>query len=263
MKTLSGGVKYIILSGAIAFALFAWAFSALPVSEVSVSPLVAAVYPSGDTIRENLLRISVRFDSPPNQAFPPEVKLLREGGEQIENVFDKQLVWSADGTVLTLLLGPGRVKTGLAAHKQLGRALTEGDTVLLAVDEKIVKRWQVVEASKRQLKPNSWMFEIPPLSIQESFVITFDEPIDAMGKGYIAIFRPDGKRVNGQAFLEAGEKKWRFVPASSPWIAGDYQVLINPHLEDACGNSVSSAFESFDDENGTKPAVIRIDFQIR
>lgn len=265
MKAIStSSVKYASLVAAAALvllpALLIWFFSVNAAKNTANNASVTAAYPSGDTIRENLLRISLRFNLPPDQYSPPEINLVRDNGELIGNAIDKQRMWSADGKLLTLLLGPGRVKTGLIAHETLGRAFVKGDRITLLVDGKAVKTWSVVESSNKKLQPKFWKLELPPSATREPLVISFDEPIDAMDKEHIAVLDEHGEHIDGDAILENGEKRWRFTPDRHSWKLGSYQLVINPNLEDPCGNSVASPFESRRESADFKPTLIQMKF---
>jgi hypothetical protein len=226
------------------------------------APSVAAVYPSGPSIPENLLRISVRFAHPVAGSEMPGIKLERSSGSETQNVFDRDVVWSPDLLVLTLLLGPGRVKTGLNAHNQLGRALLQGESVALSIDGKIVKSWRVTPALNQQINPNNWALQAPGSARMGPVRISFPAPIDAMDKNYLVVLDSEGHRVAGQAMLTGGEREWQFVP-DAPWADGHYAILVNPRLEDPCGNSVSTEFEiSGPVQSQRPPAPLRLRFRV-
>ncbi|HAA19186.1 MAG TPA: hypothetical protein DCP28_10590, partial [Cytophagales bacterium] len=99
--------------------------------QVTESPLpeVLAVYPSADTLPENLLRMYVEFATPMKTTGNLSRIQLKDAQGQVLNgvLFDNVYeLWDPDQRQLTLLFDPGRVKTGLQAHDALGRALTPG-----------------------------------------------------------------------------------------------------------------------------------------
>jgi len=95
---------------------------------------VVLVQPSGPEVPANLLRISIRFATQVEGPLLPRITLLRADGREIPEPFLDQELWSPDGTVLTVLMHPGRVKTGLNAREQMGPILSVGDEVSLALD---------------------------------------------------------------------------------------------------------------------------------
>src|SRR5262249_33729143 len=105
----------------------AWTCAACVTMAAAGTPRVVAVSPSGLAVPENLLRISIRFDAAPEGQVLRRLSLASEDGRPLHEPFLDQELWSPDGRVLTVLLHPGRVKTGLIAHEQLGAILAEGE----------------------------------------------------------------------------------------------------------------------------------------
>jgi|GEM_PF-4488641 len=110
----------------------------------SSSARVEEVYPSADELPENLLRFFIYFSAPMGSGGIHESFELLDGeGRPVPGVFldSRYELWSPDRRRLTLLLDPGRVKTGLKAHNRLGRALIVGEEYRLRVvgpDDKAV-----------------------------------------------------------------------------------------------------------------------------
>jgi hypothetical protein len=95
-----------------------------------------SVYPSGTSVPENLLRIELRFRVPLRTPLDMvHVKLLDREGQLIPDPFLDLPLPSADGRRLSLLLHPGRVKSGVGANVVLGRALRAGSLVTLVIDD--------------------------------------------------------------------------------------------------------------------------------
>src|SRR5215471_12789162 len=104
---------------------------------------VALVQPSGSEVPANLLRFSIRFEARVEGPVLRNLALTRVDGTRIEEPFLDQELWSPDGTVLTVLLHPGRVKSGLVAHDERGPILSPGEDVTLALDGRPIKQWHV------------------------------------------------------------------------------------------------------------------------
>ena len=108
----------------------------VPATHVVPSTTVARVYPSGDTVPENLLRMYVEFSGPMGRPSGiPHMKLLGSDGREIEGAFlplDYEF-WDPAHTRFTAFLDPGRVKSGILPNKQMGRALDAGRTVTLVI----------------------------------------------------------------------------------------------------------------------------------
>src|SRR5262245_35378633 len=106
-------------------------------------PGIILVQPSGSEVPANLLRISIRFETGLEGPVLSRLTLTRADGSKIHEPFLEQELWSADARVLTVLMHPGRVKTGLKARAEMGPILSVGDDVSLALDGVPIKQWRV------------------------------------------------------------------------------------------------------------------------
>ena len=216
---------------------------AFAITKGEVSALeVVSVHPSGEAIPENLLRLSIVFSTPPEGAILPKISLERADGTSIEEPFLKQELWSPDVRRLTLHLHPARVKSGLVAHKTLGRALEAGSLVSLCLGGKEIKRWTIESPTQGPLQLAQWQLSSVKLHTREKLIVQFDRPIDIGGKGRIAIADAHDKKFEGKIELRVGEKEWSFTPIE-PWENQVYRLVVHPGLEDAAGNTLATAFE--------------------
>ena len=205
-------------------------------------PEFRAVYPSGRRVPENLLRFSLVFRRVPAGPVLPGLRLLRADGTRIDQPFLEQELWSPERHLLTVLMHPGRVKTGLIANETLGRALKPGTVVRLAWNGQTLKTWAVGPADTAPLDPSAWRVSPPAAGSKRPLMVRFDHPIDALDVNLLAVAEPSGERLPGQGALGPGELSWTFRPAR-PWRSARYRLRLNPELEDACGNRVGEAFE--------------------
>lgn len=224
-----------VACAAACLAFFAVAAAAVPAD----APLVR---PSGFSIPANLLRLSVVFARAPQGATLPRLALVRADGAPIAEPFLTQDLWSPDGRTLTVLMHPGRVKSGLAANERLGRALEPGEAVALTLDGRPLRTWSVGPPDVAPPMPNRWRVSTPQRGTHDPIDVELDGPIDALDAGLIAVRGPDGTRVAGSAQLAIGEARWRFVP-NKPWGAGTHVVVAAPDLEDPSGNRPGQDFE--------------------
>ena len=215
---------------------------ARPVQEPTATSTVRQVMPASGPVHENLLRFSIRFSEPPKGAVLPKLRLVRIDGSTIDEPFLNQELWSPDGRILTVILGPGRVKTGLIAHDTLGRPLHAGENVLLEMGGQPIARWKVTQEMIRPIDPRTWHVEEPEVTSKNPLALRFGSSIDGMDSSMIVIVR-DGRKVAGRSELSADQREWSFRPAGR-WESGRYDILIHPHLEDPYGNEVGSAFET-------------------
>jgi hypothetical protein len=122
------------------------------------------VYPSGPTVPENLLRIELHFSAPlHNPLTIDEVKLFDVNGREIDNPFLGLPLPASYGKRVTILLHPGRVKSGLRANLVFGRVLHAGSMVTLVVEhprlgQPVRKSWEVTgfDAAPRGRHNRRW-----------------------------------------------------------------------------------------------------------
>ena len=223
-------------------ALAAWAGLPLAAS-ASVE-----IHPAGTTVPENLLRLELRFDQPQRLPFDLErLKLLDGDGVEIRHALLDLALPDADGRRITVLLDPGRVKTGVGPNLQAGRALTPGATISLSVVDAadtapVIKTWRVVDALSRPLQPEHWRLSAPRRGTRDALSVDLRVPISSVGERLIAVLDGRGRPVAGVVTLGDGDATWRFRP-SRPWATGRHRLVTHPDLEDPAGNRRCAAFE--------------------
>jgi hypothetical protein len=207
------------------------------------TPRVVLVQPSGAQIPGNLLRISVQFATQVEGPVLPRITLIQADGKAIEEPFLEQELWSPDGHILTLMMHPGRIKTGLAARAIKGPILTTGSDVSLAIDGRSIKQWQVGPADETGPVTSAWRVSAVWADSLQPLIVAFDGPIDGRDVNYLAIADASGRRVAGRARLTVGESAWTFAPHKR-WRAGAYKLMVRGTLEDPAGNRLGSRFET-------------------
>ena len=214
------------------------------VSSYAAQPArVVLVQPSGSEVPANLLRISISFAALVEGPLLPRLSLLRADGTQVAQPFLEQELWSPDGRILTVLMHPGRVKTGLKARDEEGPIVSAGDDVALALDGVPIKRWSVGPADEVGPIASEWKLSAVRARSRQPLVVELDAPIDGRDADYLAIVDHRDRRVPGGARLTDGESTWTFTP-SAPWRAGAYKLVVRGTLEDPAGNRLGSRFET-------------------
>ena len=227
----------------------------VPATHVTPSTTVARVYPSSETVPENLLRMYVEFSGPMGRPSGiPHMKLLGPDSREIEGAFlplDYEF-WDSAHTRFTAFLDPGRVKSGILPNTQMGRALDSGRSVTLVISrewrdehglplkEEYRRVFQVGAPAAKPLDPRSWRIEPPSAGSRDALVVTFQKPLD-----HGLLMRALGVLRNGESFagdvtIGDGETRWIFAPRQ-PWQAGQYDLLALDTLEDAAGNQIGRA----------------------
>lgn len=239
----------------------AWTLAASVAMAAAGAPRVVAVSPSGLVAPENLLRISIQFDAAPEGRVLSHLSLASRDGKPLHEPFLDQELWSPDGRVLTVLLHPGRVKTGLIAHEQFGAILAEGETVQLMLDGQPLRRWVVGPRDEQGPRPDDWRLSPVRAGRRDPLVVRLDGPIDAREAGYVAVVDARHRRVAGRQELLEGERVWRFTPATA-WSAGPYQLVARGTLEDPAGNRLNSRFERDADQPPEPAADVAIPIEV-
>jgi len=206
----------------------------------------AGVSPAGATVPANLLRLQIHLDA----ALPATLDLRRvhlfdARGVEIERTFLDLPLPGRDGRTVTVLLHPGRIKTGVGPNQQLGPALRAGQTVTLVVDGLVRKTWMVAPAALQRLDLAAWRVDLPRPGSTAALVLQPNVALGDDARTLIAVADGSGRRVAGRAEWGGGESQWRFVPAQ-PWRAGGYTLRVHPALEDVAGNRLCAAFEQRD-----------------
>jgi hypothetical protein len=250
-----------------------------PSSNASPSTVVARVYPSGDVVPENLLRMYVEFSAPMGRKSGVEyISLLDHAGKEIPGAvlpLDYEF-WSPDHTRFTVFFDPGRVKKGILPNLQQGRPLEVGRSVTLVINrewldenglplkEEFRRALRVGQTDLDPLDIAAWRIQPPKAGGRDDVVVTFPEPLDhGLLMRALGVTR-DGKEVDGAIAVDQSETRWTFTP-ETPWRAGTYQLLALDILEDLAGNQIGRAFEvdNFDTvDKGPNPQTITIPFRV-
>ena len=217
---------------------------------------VAAVYPSADRLPENTLRLYVQFSGRMSRGdIYRHLKLVRDDGAEVSHPFleiDEEL-WSADGTRITLLFHPGRVKRGLRPREEDGPILEEGRRYTLTVSQDwedaegrpltagFSKTFAAGPPDDEPVNPDAWALIAPrggaPL------IVRLAKPLDRALLGRMLwVTDAAGQKVEGTVSVGGGERVVTFAPAA-PWRRGDYKLVVDTRLEDVCGNRVGEPFE--------------------
>ncbi|HEY1191325.1 MAG TPA: hypothetical protein VGE74_27065 [Gemmata sp.] len=219
---------------------------------------VTAVFPSANRLPENTLRFYVQFSGPVSRTDTyKHIKLVRDDGAVVAVPFleiDEQL-WSPDGTRLTLLFDPGRVKRGLVPREEDGPILEEGRRYTFEVDAawqdldgrplvaKHTKSFSVFAPDDEPVWPEDWSLMAPRANSDSPLIIKLAKPLDRALLGRMLQVRDaSGKSVDGTFTVGGGERVVTFAPKRA-WPKGAYKLVIDAQLEDVCGNRVGEPFE--------------------
>lgn len=243
----------------------------LPGLRVEPETEVLGLEPDLDEIPENTLRLYLHFSAPMTRgrAFR-HVRLLTAEGDEVPAPFvaPEHELWNPETTRLTLLFDPGRIKRHVGPNLQVGPPLEAGRAYRLVVDrgwadargaplvEGFEASFRVGPADRAQPRPEMWALK-PPTGPDAPVTLQFPEPLDPALLERLLTVHADGGPVAGAPEVASGGREWSFRPAT-PWQPGDFEIHIDPALEDLAGNSLRRAFEtSLDAPEVAEPVRLR------
>jgi hypothetical protein len=251
-----------------------------PASTAAPSTVVAHVYPSGDVVPENLLRMYVEFSAPMGRKSGVEyISLLDHQGKEIPGAvlpLDYEF-WSPDHKRFTVFFDPGRIKKGILPNLKMGRPLEKGRSVTLVIsrewldenglplEEEFRRVLRVGPTDLDPLDTAAWRIQSPAAGSRNGVVVTFPESLDhGLLMRALGVTR-DSREVEGAIAVDQAETRWTFTP-TTPWRTGTYQLLALDILEDLAGNQIGRAFEvdNFDTvDKSPNPQTITIPFRVK
>ena len=240
----------------------------IPFAGSAKIPEVVAVYPSQDTLPENLLKFYLVFSQPMYEGKELEhVSLVADGRDTLPAVFmDLQpALWNRTGTVLTLWLDPGRIKRDLLPNQQMGPPLSNGRRCELLLRN----TWRSKEGMPLQrpfskifvagprdnIKPDpeAWFVELPRAETKEPLRIVLHESHDyVLLQEAIDIHDDKNNILPGVWSITEEETVLSFRPTTN-WSSGSYHIRIESRLEDLAGNNPNRLFDRDVTSSATAP----------
>lgn len=221
-------------------------------------PQVAGLFPSADTLPENLLKIYLKFSHPMREGQALKyITLLKNGVDTVRGTFlDLQPeLWNQDYTMLTLWLDPGRIKRDLQPNQRLGIPLVQGNSYTLIVNQgwpdtrgsdiKNEFRKSFFVGERDGAKPNidGWTLTIPKQATKEPLIISLNEPLDGvLLSNTIKVISGGGNTIEAEIEVLNEERIVRMTP-SSEWNKGSYTLQVEGRLEDLAGNNLNRLFD--------------------
>jgi hypothetical protein len=229
----------------------------VPTTAQGPTTVVSQVYPTADSLPENLLKFYIHFSAPMSRGHVYDFIHLRdESGKPVELPFlelDEEL-WNPAMTRLTVFIDPGRIKRGVTPLEEVGPALEAGKRFSLVIDsqwrdsrdqplkQNFQKSFTVVAPDREPPDPATWQI-IPPEDAKKPLTIRFPEPMDhALAQRVIQIHNHTGKPISGEATLADAERLWTFSP-TAPWHSGPHKIVVQTTIEDLAGNNIGKRFE--------------------
>jgi hypothetical protein len=227
-----------------------------PARNTTPAARVQAVFPSGDELPSNTLRLYVYFSAPMSRGeAAAHLRILGADGHPLESVFlPGEELWDPENRRLTLTFDPGRIKRGLVSNSRMGPPIAEGARYTLVVDrewpdargvpmiEEFRKTFRGGPAVRMPPDPKTWHVAAPPAGSSQPLALTFPRPMNyALLQRTIRVTGERGA-ITGAITIGAHETVWNFTPRS-PWLPGAYHVVVNTVLEDLAGNRPGLPFD--------------------
>ncbi|MGE3808021.1 MAG: hypothetical protein AB7K24_25450 [Gemmataceae bacterium] len=230
----------------------------LPKPELGPPPVVTHVYPSGDTLPENTLRLYLHFSAPMSRGEAyQKVRLLDEAGKQVEVPFLElgEELWDRAGKRFTLYFDPGRIKRGLKPREEDGPCLIEGKSYTFVIErswkgadgqplkQSFEKKFKVLAPDDTPPDPANWKITAPRAKSKEPLAVKLPEPLDhALLHRLLWVVDAAGQRVPGKIAVSSGETVWQFTPEEA-WQPGRFDLVVDTTIEDRAGNTIGKPFE--------------------
>src|SRR5262249_33678867 len=167
------------------------------------------------------------------------VKLVNAEGKEIETPFlelDQEL-WDAEQKRFTLIIHPGRIKSGLKPREDLGPVLEKGKSYTLVIDrawndaegrplkETFRKTFRAAAPVEDRLDARPWKRAAPAVGTRAPFIVTFPRPLDhALLHRMVTVEDAKGQVVDGTIEVTDRETCWRFTPKGS-WPVGTLHLV--------------------------------------
>lgn len=230
----------------------------IPALDANDRPALLGIYPSQDSLPENLLKIYLHFSRPMREGQSQKyVTLLKNNTDTLSGVFlDLQPeLWNPNRTLLTLWLDPGRIKRDLQPNKRLGTPLQTSAHYRLTVsanwpdeqgatlDKQVTKSFVTIQRDSLSPNPKQWTLLEPPSGTMQPLGVSFGEPLDySLLTETLRVLREDGTAISGAWQPGEEEKQIRFKPDAT-WQSGRYKLRIESRLEDLAGNNLNRLFD--------------------
>jgi hypothetical protein len=230
----------------------------IPLLATGDNPALLAIYPSQDSLPDNLLKIYLHFSRPMQEGQSQKyVAILKNNTDTLPGVFLnlQPELWNADRTVLTLWLDPGRIKRDLQPNKRLGAPLQVSVHYRLVVSsdwpdqqgavlgKTATKSFITVQRDSLSPNPARWTINQPQLGSVQPLEVTFGEALDySLLIETLHVSGENGKTISGTWQPGDEEKRAQFKP-TEPWRAGQYRLRIEGRLEDLAGNNLNRPFD--------------------
>ena len=221
---------------------------------------VEHVFPSGDVLPSNQLRLYIYFSAPMSRGEAARhIHVLDSEGKELAGsrglFLPGEELWDPAFQRLTMTFDPGRIKRGLTSNESIGPPLTEGKRYTLVIDADwpdargvpmaagFRKAFRGGPAQRVPPDPKRWNITAPKAGSRAPLVIDFPTPMNyPLLQRMISVSGRGSGMIYGAVATARQESEWRFAP-EKPWAAGNYRIVVDTRLEDLAGNHIGEPFD--------------------
>ena len=230
----------------------------IPIPANAKQTVLVNLFPTADTVPENLLKIYLQFSGPMREGEALQyVHLLNENKDTLQDIFlDLPTeLWNKERTELTLWLDPGRIKRDLIPNRKMGNPLKKGNWYTLVVSPgwKDVQGFSLTKTIEKNFfvegrdghvpELASWNIQTPKAGTKKPLQINFGESLDYFLLGEtISILNHKNEIIPGEIKITDREKRIAFTPQQF-WKQGNYRIQVKAILEDLAGNNLNRLFD--------------------
>lgn len=217
---------------------------------------IKGIYPSADTLPENLLKIYLEFSEAMGEGYSEKHMRVTSGADTLTQVFLplQPELWDSTHTRLTLWLDPGRIKRDLAPNALWGTPLAEGQQYTVHVSSEwkdrlgrslvsgTSKTFYVDEAERHRPSVSNWSLNIPQLDSKDPLMIDLGKEMDySLLQECIRVFQAENEI---SVSIEISHQESRvYLHPDEKWQAGTYHLRVASRLEDLAGNNLNRLFD--------------------
>ncbi|SNS92902.1 hypothetical protein SAMN05421640_1665 [Ekhidna lutea] len=241
----------------------------------ATQPEVISFIPKLHDVPANLLRFYVYFSAPMSLQNPYDfITIEDKNGKALVDPFVivPEGLWNIDHTRLTLLLHPGRVKQGVGPNMTLGDVLLAGNSYTLKIDpawkgssgeplkEAFTQTINATNPLRGAMNINNWALKAKVNNGIGILTVVTDHPLDQpLAQRMLFLRNMEGQILPVQINFENPEQLqilWRHQGSQ------ELELLIDPRLEDVCGNTPHYAFDLEGTERTPSQEELKIKFKI-
>lgn len=211
--------------------------------------------PFSKSLPENILRVYLHFTSPMGFQNPYDyIQLMDSANQIIENAFVEipEGLWNGDRTRLTLLFHPGRVKRNVGPNRKLGPVFKTGGTYQLVVKDDLKDvngnslgddwkmNFTITDPIRTKMSMEEWQLTTSCLDNCQLLLKT-DRLVDMeMMERFLRI---EDENEAAIPFEIKNEIDQIAIHSDQFKLGISYRLIVNPRLEDLCGNTFLNAFD--------------------